>query len=377
MSEIEVVPVRSWLDRRRFIDFLWSFYRDDPNWMPPLRMNQREMLNFSRHPFYDTAEIQSFLARRDGQIVGRISAIVNREHLRFHNDGVGFFGFFESIDDPQVASALLDAARNWLRGKGLLKMRGPANPSMNYECGLLVDGFDSPPVFMMTYNSPYYERLLTSYGFQSSHEMYAYIGSREQLPELQARLASSVIKAQEFCNATIRPISKKSFKADVELFLSLYNASMDVNWGFVPFTQSELRAMAKSLQFLLIPELTLVAEVDGRGVGIVFGLPDYNPRIRHINGRLLPFGVFHLLNKKRDFRMIRVVSINVDPSFHRWGLGLVLMAGLTPKALELGVQGAEFSWVSHDNKLARAGLEKGGAKIYKTYRMYDRDISAG
>ncbi len=367
---VEVTPVRSWFDRKRFIDYAWTLYRDDPNWMPPLRMNVRELLNYWRHPFYDTGEIQTFLARRDGQIVGRIAAIVNGEHLRIYNDGCGFFGFFECIDDAEVANALFATARDWLAERGLRKIRGPANPSMNYECGLLTDGFDSPPLFMMTYNPPYYERLIEGFGFHKAHEMYAYYGDSKQLPEVQERLNPLADQAQKFCEATIRPMNKHNFMADVELFLELYNASLTVNWGFVPLTPNELRALAKSLKLLLIPELTIIAEVEGRGVGAIVGLPDYNPRIKEINGNLLPFGFLRLLSSKRDIRKIRVVSINVVPEFQRWGLGLVLMRGLVPKTLELGIEGAEFSWVSEDNKLARTGLEKGGAKIYKTYRMY-------
>lgn len=371
VSNVEVVPVRSWFDRKRFVDLPWSLYRNDPNWIPPLRMSQRELLNYARHPFYETSRIQTFLARRDGQWVGRIAAIVNGEHLRRYQDQAGFFGFFESIDDPQVSRALFSAARDWLAEQGLTKIIGPANPSMNYECGLLTDGFDSPPLFMMTYNPPFYERLAEDFGFRKAHEMYAYYGDSRQLPDVQARLDPLAEQAQKFCEATIRPMNVKNFRADVELFLNLYNASLTVNWGFVPLTDAELKALAGSLKLLLIPELTIIAENEGRGVGAIVGLPDYNPRIKEIDGCLFPFGFLRLLSKKKDIRKIRVVSINVVPEFQRWGLGLVLMRGLVPKAIDLGIEGAEFSWVSEDNKLARTGLEKGGAKIYKTYRMYE------
>jgi GNAT superfamily N-acetyltransferase len=373
MSEIAVKPVVSWWDRRRFVDLAWSLYGDDPNWIPPLRGNQKELLNYKRHAFYDNAEIQTFLAWRDGRVVGRIAAIVNREHNRVHHEKRGFFGFFESINDQAVASALFDAAWKWLKSRGMESVRGPANPSMNYECGLLVDGFDSPPTFMMTYNPPFYADLIQGWGFKKTHDLLAYIGYRDKLPEVQSRLGHLAEASRERCNAVIRPMNPKRFKEDVNLFVDLYNRSLIAMWGFVPLPDVEMRALAASLQHLLIPELTVIAEVDGKGVGAIIGLPDYNPRIKQIDGRLFPFGVFRLLSKKKDIPRIRVLSINVVPEFQRWGLGLALMASLTPKALEIGIQEAEFSWVSEDNDLARMGLEKGGSKVYKTYRMYDFD----
>lgn len=373
MSNVEVKPVASWRDRRQFIHWPWSLYRNDPQWMPPLIMNQKELLGYSRHPFHDNAEVQTFLARRDGQVCGRIAAILNHEHNRVFQERRGFFGFFECVHDTSVSQALFDAARQWLAARGITQIRGPANPSMNYECGLLIDGYDSAPTFMMTYNPPYYAELIESYGFRKTHDLLAYIGYREQLPQVESQLGGIAEQAQERCNAIIRPLDTAHFRADVELFVDLYNRSLVAMWGFVPLPPDEMRALAASLRHLLIPELALIAEVDGVGVGAVIGLPDYNPRIRAINGRLFPFGFIHLLRNKKSVKRIRVLSINVVPEYQKWGLGLVLMRSLVPKALEVGVEEAEFSWVSEANTLALGGLRKGGAKHYKTYRMYDFD----
>lgn len=373
MSEVIVKPVNSWFDRRKFIDLAWTLYRSDPNWMPPLRINQRELLGYTRHPFYDNAEVQTFLAWREGEVCGRIAAIVNREHNRIFQEERGFFGFFESVDDQLVADALFDAARDWLRQRGITQIRGPANPSMNYECGLLIEGFDSPPTFMMTYNPPYYAELVENYGFRKTHDLLAFIGYRAQLPKVESQLGSLAQQAQERCHAVVRPLNPRRFKQDVELFLDLYNRSLIAMWGFVPLPAAELRMLAKSMKHLLVPELSLIAEVDGQGVGAIIGLPDYNPRIRDINGRLFPFGFIHLLKNRKGMKRIRVLSINVVPEYQRWGLGLVLMRSLVPKALEIGIEEAEFSWVSEDNSMAVLGLEKGGAQRYKTYRMYDYD----
>lgn len=371
MSEVVVKPVKRWRDRQRFVELPWTLYKGDPNWIPPLRGNQKELLGYRRHAFYDNAEAQTFLAWRDGHVVGRISAIVNHEHNRQFNERRGFFGFFESIDDQGVANALFDAARDWLTQRGMQSIRGPANPSMNYECGLLIEGFDSPPTFMMTYNPPFYARLIETYGFRKAHDLLAYIGHRADLPEIERRLGPLAEQAQARCNAVVRPVSRKHFRHDVDIFVGLYNRSLVAMWGFVPLPDREMRKLADSLRHLIIPELAMIAEVDGQAMGAIIGLPDYNPRIKHIDGRLFPFGIFHLLGKQRDIKRIRVLSINVVPEYQRWGLGLVLMRGLTPMAIELDIQEAEFSWVSEDNDMARLGLEKGGAKVYKTYRMYD------
>jgi GNAT superfamily N-acetyltransferase len=245
---------------------------------------------------------------------------------------------------------------------------------MNYECALLIDGFDSMPVFMMTYNPPYYEKLVDTFGFHKAHDLLAYIGNVEQLPDVETKLGPIIEQAKERSGATIRPMDRKRFKQDVDTFLEMYNRACGEMWGFVPLTRGEVHALGASLKWLLVPDLALLAEVDGKTVGVVIGLPDFNPVIKKIGGRLFPFGFLKLLAAKKQIELFRVVSIDVVPEFQRWGLGLVLMNGLVPKALELKVKRAEFSWVSEDNSLARMGLEKGGAKKYKTYRMYDYDL---
>ncbi len=371
MTEVVVNPVRSRRERREFLRLPWELYQRDGNWVPPLLRNQEQLVGYRRHPFHQIAEVQTYVAVRGGRVVGRVAVLVNHRHNQTYNEQRGFFGFFECVDEQQVAAALFDACRAWLAERGIYRMRGPANPSMNYECGLLIEGFDRPPVFMMTYNPPYYAGLLENYGFQKAHDLLAYMGHRSQLPQVVEQLGGLADQAQERCNAIIRPLNTGAFLEDVRLFLDLYNRSLLETWGFVPLTEAELRALAASLRYLLVPELSLFAEVDGRPVGAILGLPDYNPVIKKIGGRLFPFGFWHLLRSKREVRRVRVLSINVVPEYQRWGLGLVLMKALVPKALELGVEEAEFSWVSEANDLARLGLEKGGARLYKRYRMYD------
>lgn len=372
MAEVEVAPVKSRRDQKEFVQFAWKHYAGDPNWVPPLRDQHKRLLGYKHHPFQTIAEVQTFLARRNGRVCGRIAAILNREHNRCQKEDRGFWGFFECIDDQAVATALFDAVAAWFAERNITSLRGPANPSMNYECGLLVDGFDDPPTFMMTYNPPYYEKLVQGCGFQKSHDLYAYIGYIKQLPEVQEKLAPIYAMAAERLGGDTRPMDTRRFKQEVELFLEMYNRASHAQWGFVPLTSQELQFMAKDMKHLMIPELSLAGLVKDQVVGAVLGLPDYNPTIKKIDGRLFPFGFLRLLKAKRHVKRLRVISIAVVPEYQRWGMGLVLIGSLLPKALAIGVEEAEFSWIVETNRLARGGLEKGGAKIYKTYRMYDR-----
>ncbi|MCR4412325.1 MAG: GNAT family N-acetyltransferase, partial [Thermoguttaceae bacterium] len=310
---------------------------------------------------------------RAGEVCGRIAAIVNRGHIERFNEQRGFFGFFECIDDLEAAKGLFDAVRAWLAERGLHAVRGPTNPSLNYELGLLIDGFDSPPTFMMTYNPPYYARLIEGCGFRKTQDLYAFGGHVSILPKIREKLEPVAMQIIEHLGVKLRTLDRSRFQEDVEAFLNIYNRSLVDTWGFVPMSDAEVRYLARDLKHLIIPELAVGAEIDGRLVGAVFCLPDYNPRIKEINGRLFPFGFFRLLYRKERIKRIRVISTNVIPEYHRQGVGLVLMHGLVPHALKVGIEEAEFSWVLESNSLSRRSLEKGGAELQKTYRLYDWD----
>ncbi len=376
MSDLQIIAVQSRGDRKRFLHLPWQLYGDDPNWIPPLQQNQKELVGFARHPFYEHADAQAFLAVRNGKPCGRVLAIIDQAHNRKHNEQRGFFGFFESVDDLKVASGLFDAARAWLAERGMQAVRGPVNPSMNYTCGLLVDGFDSPPTFMMTYNPPFYGQLIEQCGFQKAQDLYAFWGHVDMLETLDKKLDFVVHEATRRFDIKVRRMQKKRFRQEIELFLKIYNRSMDGNWGFVPLSEGELHHFGKELRHLIVPEMTTFAEVEGRAVGAVFALLDYNPRVKKINGRLFPFGFLRLLWNKRGIKRIRIIAANVLPEYQRWGVGLVLLKSLVPDVLDWGIEDAEFSWVLESNHLSRASLERGGAKLWKTYRLYDLDISS-
>jgi GNAT superfamily N-acetyltransferase len=371
MSRLEVTPVRSSREQRWFLSLPWQIYRDDPYWVPPLRQHQKEMVGFARHPFYNDASGEAFLAFRDGRPCGRVLAIVNHAHNRRYHERRGFFGFFECADDGDVAAGLFRAVREWFAGQGVDEIRGPCNPSLNYECGLLVDGFDSPPTFMMTYNRPYYGALLEACGFQKVQDLYAFWGHVEMLAALDQKLAFVVEEASRRFQVQVRRLDRKRFDQEVRMFLDIYNQSLVGTWGYVPLSEAEVDHLGAALKHLIVPEMTTVAEVEGRPVGAVFGLLDYNPRIKQIDGRLYPFGFIRLLSHRRRIKRVRLISTNVLPEYQRWGLGLVLVARLVPEALAWGIEEAEFSWVLESNHLSRATLQRGGAKLAKTYRIYD------
>ena len=374
MENLLVKPVESRRQQKQFINFPWKLYADDPNWVPPLLAEHKHLLGYRHHPFYDDGAIQTFLAYRDGEVCGRVAAIINGAHNRRAEEKRGFFGFFESLDDQQVASALFDAAAAWLRDQGMTAIRGPTNPSLNYECGLLVDGFQTPPTFMMTYNPPYYGKLIEGWGFQKAQDLLAFWGHIDMISGLDRKLFFIANEAKQRFNVNLRGMDRSRFREEVEMFLRVYNSSLVGSWGFAPLSAAEITALAAGLKHLIAPELLLVAEVDGKPIGVCLGLLDYNPRVKAIGGRLFPFGFIKLLRNKHELKKMRVISINVVPEYQRWGLGVVLLGGLIAPIQKWGIHEAEFSWVLESNNLSRSSLEKGGAKLDKTYRIYDRDL---
>lgn len=336
-------------------------------------MAQEELLGFRRHPFYEKSRSQSFLVSRGGTDVGRITAIVNAGHIERYREQRGFFGFFECDDDPAAAEALFGAARDWLHDAGMTCIRGPANPSLNYECGLLIEGFDTPPFFMMTHNRPYYAGLVEANGFHKVEDLFAFWGRMSMLESIDQKLGVMVEGVKERFGVTVRPLDRRRFAEEVRMFLNIYNSSLARTWGFVPLTAGEVDHMAASLKHLIVPELALVAEVEGKPIGTVFCLLDYNPRIKAINGRLFPFGFLKLLWNKRGIKRMRAISTNVIPEYQAWGVGLVLHASLVPRLYEWGMDEVEFSWVLESNHLSRRTLERGGALVTKKYRLYQDD----
>lgn len=375
MPNYEVAPVRGRKDQAEYLNLVDRIYKGDPNWIPPLMQNHRELVGFRKHPFYDTASIENFLVRRDGKVVGRVAAIVNHAHNERYHEKRGFFGFFECEDDPNAAKVLFDAACKHLAKQGMTDVRGPCNPGMNYEIALLVEGFDTPPTFMMTYNPPYYEKLIQIGGFEKCQDLYAYEGDVKMIATLDPKLSFVIQELKRRFNVVVRPFDLKRFNQEVNLFLEIYNRSLVATWGFVPLSPAEVRHQAAGLKHLLVPELTTIIEVDGKSIGAGLGLLDFNPVIKKINGRLFPFGFIKLLMSKRKLKRIRLMSTNIIPEFQKWGFGLLALERMLEDILKMGITHGEFSWVLESNHLSRSSLERSGLTRNKTYRLYDRSLS--
>jgi GNAT superfamily N-acetyltransferase len=368
-GETEITAVQNPQDRKRFLEYPYSFYRGDPCWVPPLRIAQKELFDVKRHPFYKHGQIQCFLARQGGQTVGRIAAILDPNYNQFQKAEAGFFGFFESVENQGVADALLGAAREWLRERGARTILGPVNPTTNYECGLLLDGFDSSPMVMMAYNPSYYAGLLDGAGLRKAKDIYAYhVWTDAATVKKTERVASRAMRGNK---VRIRPIRMNAFQQDVELVWGIYNSAWERNWGFVPATREEFFFMAHDMKSILDPEMVLLGEVEGRVVGFALALPDINLALKHANGRLFPLGLLKILYHKRSVRSVRVLVLGVLEEYRTAGVAAGFYAELVRRASRLGYREAEMSWVLEDNVLMCRSIEALGGRRYKTYRIYE------
>jgi len=365
--------VRSKADREEFIDLPFRLYRDDPNWVPPLKRDVRELIDPARHPFHKHGKVELFVARRGNEVVGRIAAIENFLQREHHGDNVGFFGLFESINDQRVANALFDAARDWLNARGLDTMRGPASFSLNEEAGLLIDGFDGPPVVMMTYNPRWYIELIERYGFVKAKDLYAYLHENSKPSERMSRLAE---RLRERYHVKIRTLDKKRFWEEVALVRTVYNQAWEKNWGFIPMTDEELTYMAKQLKPVVEPDLVVFAEIDGQLAGFGLALPDLNVALKQMNGKLFPFGWAKALWYSRKIKLARIIILGVLEPYRRSGVAELIEMEMLRNGPKHGIVNAEMSWILEDNMMMRMPLEKMGARIYRTYRMYDIPIGA-
>ncbi len=342
-------------------------------WVPPLRRDVTALLSRSRNPFFDHGEAEYFLALRSGTVVGRIAAIVNRLHNETHNDRTGFFGFFETERDPAVALALTEAASAWVRERGMTTLRGPASFSVNDECGLLVDGFDTPPTIMMAHNPPWYESLLLGAGFAAVKNLLVFQGDhRDGVPERLTR-AIELIKRRQ--GITVRPLDMKRFSQEVETIKSLYNRAWERNWGFVPMTDREIDHAAAQFRSIVIPELAPIVEVDGRPIAFGLALPDVNVPLRsNRSGRLLPALPRLLWSLRRGGNpRLRILLLGITPEYRGKGIDAVLYYHLWKDSTDVGFFWGEAGWILEDNPAIRAGMEKIGFSVYKTYRLYDRN----
>ncbi len=373
MSKIDVVPVTTSAQWREFIQLPWKIYRGDPHWVPPLIMDLKKLLDKKHHPFFQHSQADFFLARRNGETVGRIAAILNSNHNKFHHERCAFFGFFETVNDHAVAAALLERAADWAREKGMATLRGPANYSSNDTWGLLVDGFDKPPAILMAYNPRYYADLIEPVGFGKAMDLYAWwMTDAHGINPKILRVGEKVLTEE---NIRLRTLNMKNFWGEVEIVKKIYNDAWSNNWGFVPMTDAEFEFLAKDLKPVVDPRLVLVVEKDGAPVGLSLSIPDYNVALKKINGRLLPFGLLKVLYHKRSIKHVRVITLGVVRKLQtNSGIGAALYMETFRHGVAAGFHQGEFSWTLENNALINRGMKLLGAEIYKRYRIYERAV---
>ena len=364
-------------DLSRFFDVADRLYAGDPLWVAPLRDDLAKVFR-NENPFFRHGEMQLFIARRGGADVGRIAAILDRNHNEFQGERTSFFGYFESENDPRVAAALLDAACVWGRERKMTVIRGPVNPTLNDEVGLLVDGFDSSPVMMMTYNPRWYIDLLEGQGFRKAKDLLAYWFPLEEKPlERLSRVADRFRKSGK--GIVVRNVKKGGLAKDLLKIREVYNEAWEKNWGFVPMTPEEMDFMAARMKPIMVEELVWLAEAprpDGslEPIAFMWMMPDYNVALKPVRGRLLPFGWLKFLLGTRRIKTVRVLALGVKLPWRQSGVQSIMMADSLRFLLSKGYTGAEVSWLLEDNELVIGAVRLWGGKLYKTYRIYEKAL---
>jgi GNAT superfamily N-acetyltransferase len=372
---LRVAPLAGKAAARAFWGLPARLYRHDPHWVPPLLIERHELLS-ARNPVFEHLTLQAWLALRGERVVGRISAQVDALHEQIHGERVGYFGLLEAEDDPDVFAALLGTAEDWLRGRGMAEVRGPFNLTINEECGLLVDGFDTPPMVMMGHALPYYGPRLEALGYVKARDLLAYIVDADfEFPPAAQRLMQ-----RERHKVTLRPIDRRHLERDIETLRDIFNDAWAGNWGFVPFSAAEFAQLGQLLRWLVDPGFVQIAEVAGEPVAMIGVLPNLNEAIADLRGRLLPLGWAKLLwrLKVRHPKGVRVALMGVRRRLHGTPLGAVLAMLVIDAArqtgLRRGVRQAEMSWILEDNRGMRSIIESLGSRLYKRYRIYGKAL---
>lgn len=376
-SSVAVRPATARSDRKRFINFPYDFYQDYPHWIPPLRQGVKKTLNPRKNAFFDHGAIQLFLAEdASGSVVGRIASIVNGMHLQKYDDGMGFFGFFECVDDDVVAGALFDAAATWLQEQGLTGMRGPANPSLNDTAGLLVDGFDSDPSILMPYNPPYYDDFFVAYGFERAMTMWAYYVHKKYVQTDKLRRGVQLVKRRT-SGLTLRTLDMDRFDEEARTILDIYNDAWENNWGHVPMTDAEFDQLAHDLKQIVDPEMVFLLEHEDTPVAFSISLPNLNQALKHVSdGRLFPLGLPKLLAYAQfgGIYEVRMPLMGVRKQYQGRALDALLVLATIENGPPNGYDACEMSWVLDTNRRLINSLESMGGVVDKEYAMFEKSL---
>lgn len=373
--DYKVQKVETKSDKMRFIKSQWNFYKNNPNFVPPIISDRLKVLDTEKNPFYKHSSLQLFIAVSNGDVIGRVAAIINDNHNKTHNDKIGFFGFFECIDNQEVANSLFAEAGIWLKSKGMQVMRGPENPSMNDEIGLLIDGFDSPPLILDPYNPEYYIRLIENAGFQKAKDLFAYFLEDSFASEKIYRLQSIVRDRYQVSIREVNLKNSKQLMKDIRDIKNIYNAAWMPNWGFVKWTDEEFDFLADDLKQTADSRLAIIAETKGKLAGFAIGLPNINECFIHNKNGSLLGAVWHLLTKKSKIKFLRIIALGVMPEFQKTGIDSILYYELGTRALKMGIKYGEASWILEDNVQMNLGLTKTmNGRVYKKWRLYDKNL---
>ncbi len=369
---IEIRAVSSKKDEKEFIRLPWKIYKGDPNWVPPLIADFKTIFS-PKHPFYEYGTMSHYLARKNGEVVGRITAITNGLHEEHQNKDEAFIGFFECINDKEVAHALLDQCFKELKAKGYRNILGPANPSISYDYGLLIDGFGEPPRIMMTYNPEYYIELLESYGFKKIKNLFAYkldIDKASSHPKLQR--VTELIKKRY--NVRLRPLDMKNLDRDVDIIKHIYSIAWEKNWGDVPMTDREFEELAKAFKPLADPNLIQFAYIEDKPVAIIVSMPDWYQVTKTMDGKLFPFNFLKIFTKKKSHTWGRVILLGTLPEYRNKGFDGLLCYQTILEGQKRGIKYAEGSWILEDNVMMNRAMRNVFGVIYKTYGIFEKAV---
>jgi hypothetical protein len=376
MVEIRETPMGG--NPKQFLDVVSYIYRSDPSFVRPLDMEMKDRLDPKKNPFFEHGEGVFFTAHQNGACVGRISATIDREHLDRYKDATGFFGFFDTIEDDEVAKALLARAEKWLKARGIERVRGPLSLNINEELGCLVDGFDTPPYIMMPHHRPYQGGLIEKSGYAKAKDFFAW---SYKVGELNARTKKAHDEIKALPEVTHRMASLKNLDADVALLVDIFNDAWSDNWGFVPFTRNEVKKMASDFKLLLVPEITCIVSIDGEPAAVALAIPNLNEMIADADGKLFPTGLVKLLYrlKVRGPRTARLILLGIRKKWRYTrkyaGLSAFMYAEMNEGGKRLGIKAGELGWTLEDNGPVNAGIKMMGGKAYKRYRVYEKAIA--
>jgi GNAT superfamily N-acetyltransferase len=370
---VEIRPVRSFADRRHFVDLPFRLHATGTPWIPPLKLERHAFLSRRLNPFFKHGEAELFLARREGRVVGRVSAQIDSAFNEFHDNAWGMFGFLELEEDPEVLAALLDAAAAWLRERGRERMVGPMDFSMNDECGVLIEGFELEPMIRQAWQPPYYQRLCEEAGLEKAMDLFMWslhITGRDKVMPIIWELAEQLEPKH---GITIRKMSRRGLRRDLDAFAEIYNEAWSKNWGFVPYSKADLDGYAETLHLVYDRDWFMVAEEEGgKAVGVAITIPDINQVLKRMNGRVLPGGWWHYLRRRRIVDRCRVGFLGVKPAYQHTGVAAGLYAEHFDMAEKTRVKGGEMGWILETNKAMNRAMKAMGGEIVKKYRVYER-----